>query len=113
MIKLGRIAAELERIYEVHRGKHVGNQYTGETENGKTAIGGLAKTQKDIAEILGVSQSTINRAKKIATMPQEWQELVETGKVSVRTAGDIVSKLTPEQQESTDIHSEPKNPVFY
>lgn len=36
--------------------------------------------------MLGVSVDTINRAKKIATMPTEWQELVETGKVSVRTA---------------------------
>ena len=86
MVKMGRIAAELERIYGIKNGGARGNRYYSVDESSRTANGESAKTQKDLAEMLGVSVDTINRAKKIATMPTEWQELVETGKVSVRTA---------------------------
>lgn len=76
MIKLGRIAAELERIYGVKHGGEHGNQYVRKNESGKSSVGTLAKTQEEIAEMLGVSLSTIKCAKNISAMPPEWQELV-------------------------------------
>lgn len=71
MVKLGRIAAELERIYKIKNGT---NRYTIQIKKDASANGESLKTQKDIAEMLGVSVDTIIRAKKIATMPPEWQE---------------------------------------
>lgn len=82
--KNGVIAKELERIYGVHQGNG-SNQYEQKPNNSV-----IAKTQKDIAEEMGISVDTLQNYKKLTEMIPELEELVDTGIVSNTTAIAIV-----------------------
>lgn len=72
-VKLGRCIKELERIYGV---QHGGDR---KSEKIKLSNGQLDLSQKELAKQLGVSLPVLNRAKKLANLPVEIQQLVEGG----------------------------------
>lgn len=82
-VKLGRILLELERIKNAQ-------------ENGRTAESATSK--KAIQEQVGIDRKVASRAKTLATLPDGYEELLNNGVISARTAIDIVSKLKPEEQ---------------
>lgn len=92
-VKFGRCVAELERIYGI---RHGGDR----TTDSKSANGTLApKTQDDLAEEIGVSKDVLKRAKKLAELPEELQQMVMDGKVTASTASRVIARLTPEEQK--------------
>lgn len=89
-VKLGRRIKELERIYGVKNGN---NQFKKEgSPNGPTL------SQEDLAQKLGINLKTLKRAKTIANLPQEIQDLVEQGNITPSTASRVISKLSDEEQ---------------
>lgn len=91
--KNGMIAKELERIYGVHQGNG-SNQYEQKPNNSV-----IAKTQKDIADEMGISVDTLQNYKKLTEMIPELEDLVDTGIVSKTTALAIVKQLSQDEQE--------------
>ena len=91
--KNGMIAKELERIYGVHQGNG-SNQYEQKPNNSV-----IAKTQKDIADEMGISVDTLQNYKKLTEMIPELEDLVDTGIVSNTTAIAIVRQLSQDEQE--------------
>lgn len=89
-LKMGRIIKELERIYGI---KH------GVRNDRKTPQLAESKSQDDIAKELGMSVDKLNRMKKLADLPDEYQEMLESGRISANTAASLVSKLTDEEQQ--------------
>lgn len=87
-VKLGRCFAFLEEYYGA---KHGGNRKSSENNF-------HLKTQKDIAEEMGITQQTIAGYKRLASAIPEIQELVETGKVSPTTALSIIRQLPEDEQ---------------
>lgn len=91
-IKLGRRIKELERIYGIHNG---GNDKVTRTTNGLSG----EMTQEDLAQKLGINLKTLQRAKSLAALPKEIQDLVENGNISASTAARVIgSKLSKEEQ---------------
>lgn len=80
--KNGMIAKELERIYGI---THGGNRSVPKPNNSV-----LVKTQKDIADEMGISVDTLQNLKKLTDIIPELGELVDTGIVSNTTALAIV-----------------------
>lgn len=72
-IKLGRRIKEYERIHGIKKGN---NQYNEESNN----VGILS--QEDLLKKLDLNKETYRQAKKLASLPQEIQDAVETGKIS-------------------------------
>ena len=89
-VKLGRRIKELERIYGV---KHGNNQFKKED-----SPNGPILSQEDLAQKLGINLKTLKRAKTIANLPQEIQDLVEQGNITPSTASRVISKLSDEEQ---------------
>lgn len=89
-VKFGRCIAELERIYGIRQGRP--------SEENET--NGRNKTQSDLAEDLGVDKKTLQRAKKLAELPEELQQMVMDGKVTASTASRVIARLSPEEQKS-------------
>lgn len=87
-VKLGRCFAFLEQYYGA---KHGGNRKSNENNF-------HLKTQKEIAEEMGITQQTISAYKRLASAIPEIQELVKTGKVSTTTALSILRQLPEEEQ---------------
>jgi ParB-like chromosome segregation protein Spo0J len=88
-LKMGRIIKELERIYGVQNGNN---------QHGRVPQVAEAKTQSEIAKELGISVDKMNRLKKLADLPEEYQEMIEQGLISVNTATTLISKLSEEEQ---------------
>ena len=86
-VKLGRCFKELERIYGVHNGNQLSNNFKAE------------KTQEDIAEEFGLTVQTIHNYKQLADMIPEMQDLIETGIVTPTTARAIIKQLPEFQQK--------------
>ena len=87
-IKLGNRIKELERVYGIRKGR---------PEN--STNGGNKVTQEDLLAQLGLNKETYRRAKALASLPPEIQDLVEQGTISPSTASRLIAKLTPEEQE--------------
>lgn len=85
-IKLGRIMLELERIYGVEN-----RDKGGLAEPGKP-------TRRTIREHVGIDRHCANRSKALAGLAEPMQDLVESEAISLRTACEVVSRLTPEEQ---------------
>lgn len=94
-VKLGRCFTFLKDYYGIAHGGDHGNQYTG----GKSTNGSFAITQKELAEQYGYSIGVIKRAESLTKLPQEIQDLVQEGTISVSTASRLIARLSPEEQE--------------
>lgn len=89
-VKLGRIINELERIHGLADRKG---------GNATSPNGGSSPTSKAaLYEHVGVNQHQVERSKTLAAMPEQCEELLENGVFSVRTATDVIAKLSPEEQ---------------
>ena len=87
-MKMGRIIKELERIYDVKRGRPTKN-----TNN----VGN--KTQADIAADLNIdNMETYRQNKSLTDLPVEFQELIDVGKITPSTASRVIAKLSEEEQ---------------
>ena len=92
-VKLGRRIKELERVYGIREGS--ANKKG--TEIGSSLTNGL--TQEDLAEKLGINLKTLQRAKSLANLSPEIQQLIEQGNISASTAARVIgSKLSKEEQ---------------
>jgi ParB-like chromosome segregation protein Spo0J len=87
-LKMGRIIKELERIYGIKKGR-------------PEKIPQLAafKSQEELAQDLGMSLDKLQRIKKLTDLPDEYQEMLESGRISANTAASLISKLTDEEQQ--------------
>ena len=91
-IKLGRRIKELERIYEI---QHGGDR--SKSSNG--TFGTNQMTQQELAKKLGIDLNTLKRAKSLANLSPEIQQLIEQGNISASTAARVIgSKLSKEEQ---------------
>lgn len=86
-LKLGRIIAELERIYGVHHGN---NQRTSPMAN--------SKSQDELFEMLGVSKDTYHRAKNLLDLIPELQDSLEEGNISASAASRLLARLSKDEQ---------------
>ena len=93
-VKLGRRIKELERIYGVRKG----SANPKGTKVSSSSSNGTSPTQQDLASKLGIDMNTLKRAKSIANLPQEIQDLVEQGNITPSTASRVISKLSDEEQ---------------
>lgn len=78
--KSANIAKTLERIY-----KSDGNSNS-------------PKTQKELADKLGISLRSLQYIKSLDKLPNDLKELVEAGKITSTTAIKIFDRLTPEEK---------------
>jgi len=94
-IKFGRCIAELERINGVRSGSanEKGNNRIGEQNN----FG--HKTQKELADEIGVSSQQLRNYKSLTDLIPELQDAVQSGKVTATTAMGFVKKLSSEEQK--------------
>lgn len=88
-LKMGRIIKTLEECYGVRQGS------AGKSD--RTLSDG--KSQKDIAEELGMNQSTYTKTKKLLELIPELQEMLEQGKLSASVGSRILARLSPEEQK--------------
>lgn len=72
-IKLGRCIKELERIYGIRDGSAGNSQTNNFTGNNNP------KTEKELADRLGITQQTVQNYKKLTELVPELQDWVETG----------------------------------
>lgn len=97
--KIGLRIKELDRLYGIKQGGSgfYGNQYCKNMEltNNYTTP---PKTEKDIAEMMGISRQQLQNYKKLAEMIPELEELVDTGIVTPTTALAIMRNLSEEEQ---------------
>lgn len=96
-IKLGRRIKELERIYGVRQGS--ANPKGTKIGSSSTNGGSHDFTQDDLLSMLGMDKESYRRAKTLAKLPPEIQDLVESGSVSVSTASRLIAKLSVEDQK--------------
>lgn len=94
-VKFGRCIAELERIYGIRNGGDRGNQY----KVADTTKLGVAKTQKDLADEVGISTEQLRKYKSLTDLIPELQDAVQSGRVTATTAMGFVKKLSPEEQK--------------
>ena len=92
-IKLGRCIKELERIYGIREGSagisHT-NYFNGNSD---------PKTEKELADKLGVTQQTIQNYKKLTELVPELQDWVKTGILAPTTAIALIKYMSPCEQE--------------
>lgn len=91
-IKLGRCIKELERIYEIQNGNNQFNRVPKVSE-------GSINSQKQLADIIGISVDTLNNYKKLTESVPELQDWVETGILAPTTATSIVKYMSLDEQE--------------
>lgn len=92
--KVGLRIKELERIYGIEHGGNRGNQYVEANPNNSD----LAKSQSDIAKMMGISVDTLRNYKMMSDMIPELSDLVDTGIVTKTTALAIMKELSEEEQ---------------
>ena len=90
-LKLGRIIAELERIYGVYNGNHMENVVRPMDE-------APTKSQSELFEMLGISEPTYRRAKNLLDLIPELQESLEDGNISASAASRLLARLSKEEQ---------------
>lgn len=92
-VKLGRCFTFLKDYYGI---AHGGDR---KSEKIKTANGVLEITQEELAAQCGYSVDVLQRAESLTKLPQEIQDLVESGNISASTASRLIARLSPEEQE--------------
>lgn len=93
-VKFGRCITELERIYGI---RHGGDRTESKVTNGQ--LDRPLKTQTELANEIGVDKQTLLRAKKLAELPEDIQQMVMDGKVTASAASRLIAKLSPEEQK--------------
>lgn len=91
--KLGRVIKELERLYEVKNG---GDRKS--VSPMEKLIPNNVKSQQDLIEMLDTNKDTYHRAKRIADLIPELQEMEIDGNISMSVAARILSKLSIDDQ---------------
>ena len=91
-IKLGRCIKELERIYGIQNGN---NQFDRHPKLSEGYIG----SQKQLADMIGISVDTLNNYKKLTELVPELQDWVETGILAPTTAIALIKYMSPSEQE--------------
>ena len=94
-VKFGRCISELTRIYDIRNG----GDRKSNIRSYNVSSDSQPRTQAELAEELGVSESTLKSAKRLAELPEELQQMVMDGKVTASTASRVIAKLTPEEQK--------------
>lgn len=84
--KVGLRIKELERIYGIHNGNQLSNNYKAEIK------------QTELADKLGMSMQTLQNYKKLTEMIPELEELVDTGIATPTTALAIMRNLSEDEQ---------------
>ena len=87
-MKMGRCIVELERINGIMRGN---NQH-------KDVGSPTSKTQKDLADEIGINKDTLVNYKKLTKLIPELQELTSDGKITAKVGQTIFSKMNEEEQ---------------
>lgn len=97
-MKLGRCIKELERIYGIKQGGSgfYGNQHKKNEELRNNFV--TPKTEKDLADEIGLDVRTLQNYKKLTEMIPELEELVDTGITTPTTALAIMRNLSEEEQ---------------
>ncbi|WP_315114499.1 hypothetical protein [uncultured Clostridium sp.] len=95
-MKMAKCIKELERIYGIKNGGDRGNQYKKAEPNNSDVV----RTQRQLAEQIGVNQDTLLNYKKLNDLIPELQSLVENGTLKATTAYKIWAKMPPEEQET-------------
>ena len=86
----------MERIYGIKQGN---NQHNEDSANGTKL------TEKELAAQLGIGLDTLKRAKSLANLSPEIQQLIEQGNISASTAARVIgSKLSKEEQTAANTH---------
>lgn len=97
--KVGLRIKELDRLYGIKNGGSgfYGNQHSKNEEltNNFTAP---QKTEKDIADMMGMSRQQLQNYKKLTEMIPELEELVDTGIATPTTALAIMRNLSEDEQ---------------
>ena len=91
-LKMARIIKTLEECYGI---QHGGNRINKGSKLDNVQLG---KSQKDIAEEMGMSQSTYLKTKKLLELIPELQDLFEEGKISASVGSRILARLSQEEQ---------------
>lgn len=86
--KVGLRIKELERLYGVYKGNHIGNENTNNSVS-----------QSDIASQMGMSVDTLQNYKLLAEMIPELEELLDTGIVTKTTTLAMMKNLSEEEQK--------------
>lgn len=96
-MKSARCIGELKRIYNIRKGN---NQYLG---NGRTTVVYPLKTQKELADDLGISESHLKELNQLNNLIPAFQNLVEFGSgensLPLRLAIFLASRSKEEQEE--------------
>jgi len=95
-MKMAKCIIQLENIFGIKQGGNGSNQYKN-VQNGNNFP--LAKTQKDIAEQINLTEKQLRNYKSLINLIPELQELVGNGEIKGTTAYKIYAKLSPIEQE--------------
>jgi len=87
-MKMAKCIMELERIYGIRQGGDRANQDNLDL-----------KTQKDLADQVGISQQQLGDYKKLTTLIPELQQMVENGSMKATVGYKIWAKMPQEEQE--------------
>lgn len=88
-IKQAKMIQEYERLNGVHRGRRSAEE---------TGNNSPIKSQQEIADELGVDVTTLRNLKRLNTLPSEFQQLIQDGKLSATTGYKIIAGLTEDEQ---------------
>lgn len=98
-VKLGRRIMELERLYGVREGSANPKGIVVGSSSANGTSPERQFTESELASKLGIGVDTLKRAKKLASLPSEIQDLVSDGNISASTASRLIARLSPAEQE--------------
>lgn len=91
VIKMARRIQALERYYNIKHGRSKSNV--------EVDIMSTQKTQEDLANELGMSKRNMLRIRNLADLPEEFQTMVDEGKITVTTAAKLIVGLSPKEKD--------------
>lgn len=91
-VKFGRCIKELERIYGIKQGI---NQHNRAAQIGLGSI----STEKEFANVLGISLASLKRYKQLADLIPEVEDFLDTGMITANTALAISRQLCMDDQK--------------
>lgn len=88
----------MERIYGIREGRPE-----------KTTANGESISQEDLAKRLGISVDTLQRAKTLANLSHEIQQLIEQGSISASTAARVIGSKLPKEEQTAATYTVKKS----